>query len=44
MNIGEGVRERGVDKGGISSDGRDRGRAGGEHVMGSERESLSVGG
>ena len=37
-------RERGVDKGGIGSDGRDRGRAGGGHVMEFERESLSAGG
>ena len=44
MDIGEGVKERGVDKGRIGSDGRDRGRVGRGHVMGFERESLLAGG
>ena len=44
MNIREGVRERGVGRGGISSDGKDRGRVGGGHVMGFKRGSLSAGG
>ena len=40
MDIGEEVRERGVGKGGLSSEGGDRGRMSGGHVMGFEREFI----
>ena len=40
MDIEEGIRERGVDKDGVGSNGRDRGRVSGGHVTKFEREFI----